>query len=105
MENLEPEDKKALLNRAEESVAANVIPAYNKLATYIESLRGKALRNDGVWALPDGEKFYDYQIEWMTTTKMGARELHDLGVSEVARRLAMKGELRTGARWGRASHG
>lgn len=75
----------ALLKRATDSVTANVLPAYTKLAAYIESLRGKALTNDGVCALPDGEKFYAYQIEAQTTTKMKAEELHALGLSEVAR--------------------
>jgi hypothetical protein len=28
-----------------------VIPAYRRLARYLETLRSKALRNDGVWAL------------------------------------------------------
>ncbi len=84
-EKMDQPTRDALLKRAEESVAANVIPAYTRLAAYMESLRGKALRNDGVWALPDGEKFYEYQIESMTTTKMKAGELHALGLSEVAR--------------------
>lgn len=75
----------ALLKRAEESVMANVLPAYTKLATYLKSLSTKALENNGVWALPDGEKFYNYQIESMTTTKMKGDDIHALGLSEVAR--------------------
>ena len=75
----------ALLKRAEESVTANVLPAYTKLATYLKSLSTKALENNGVWALPDGEKFYNYQIESMTTTKMKGDDIHALGLSEVAR--------------------
>jgi uncharacterized protein (DUF885 family) len=84
-EKMDQATREAFGKRAEESVAANVIPAYNKLATYIESLRPKALRNDGAWSLPDGEAYYQYQIESNTTTKMKADELHQLGLKEVAR--------------------
>ena len=75
----------ALVKRVEDSVAANVFPAYNKLAAYIDSLRAKALRNDGAWSLPDGDNYYQYQVEANTTTTMKAGDLHQLGLNEVAR--------------------
>lgn len=75
----------ALLARVEKAVAGSVIPAYNTLSSYFETLRPKALRNDGVWALPDGDKFYQYAIESNTTTKMTADQIHTLGLAEVAR--------------------
>jgi uncharacterized protein (DUF885 family) len=84
-EKMDQAKRDAFAKRAEESVTANVIPAYNKLAAYIETLRAKALRNDGAWSLPDGDKYYDYAIEMHTTTKMKADDLHQLGLSEVAR--------------------
>src|SRR5204863_3281714 len=52
-----------LLSRTEQAVSASVIPAYQRLAAYIETLRSKARRNDGVWALPDGNQYYQYAIE------------------------------------------
>lgn len=58
----------ALNKRAEDSVATNVIPAYTRLVAYIETLHPKALRNDGAWSLPDGDKYYQRQVEAMTTT-------------------------------------
>ena len=84
-EKMDTATRDTLAKRAEESVAANVIPAYQKLAAYIETLRPKALRNDGAWSLPDGDKFYQYQVESNTTTKMKAEELHQLGLKEVER--------------------
>ena len=84
-EKMDQPTRDALVKRAEESVAANVIPAYIKLGATIESLRPKALRNDGAWSLPDGDKYYEYQIEAMTTTKMKGEDLHQLGLDEVAR--------------------
>ena len=75
----------ALIRRAENTVASSVIPAYTKLAAYIETLRTKALTNDGAWSLPDGDKYYQHQVEAQTTSKMQAVELHQLGLTEVAR--------------------
>ena len=74
-----------LAGRAERAVEASVIPAYAKLAAYFETLRSKATRNDGVWALPDGDRYYQYLIELNTTTTLTADEIHALGLSEVAR--------------------
>ena len=85
IEKMDQATRDVLNKRARESVAANVIPAYVKLAAYIESLRAKALRNDGAWSLPDGEKYYQYQVEAMTTSKMKAEDLHQLGLIEVTR--------------------
>ena len=77
--------RSALLARAEQAVAASVIPAYNTLAAYFESLRSKATRNDGVWALPQGDEFYKYAVESNTTTTMSPDRIHALGLTEVAR--------------------
>ena len=75
----------ALLARVEQAVAASVIPSYNTLAACFETLRPKATRNDGVWALPDGDRFYQYQVEANTTTTMTAEQIHQVGLAEVAR--------------------
>lgn len=77
--------KDELVKRAEESVAANVLPAYSKLGAYVDSLKTKATANNGAWSLPDGGKFYEYMIEAHTTTRMNADDLHQLGLAEVAR--------------------
>jgi hypothetical protein len=84
-DKMTPAARDALVKRAEEHVTAHVLPAYSKLAAYIESLRAKALTNDGAWSLPDGEQYYQHQVEAQTTTKMNAVELHQVGLQEVAR--------------------
>jgi uncharacterized protein (DUF885 family) len=84
-EKMDAAAREALVKRAEESVAANVIPAYKNLAAYIDTLKAKATTNNGAWSLPDGDKFYQYQVESQTTTRMKAEELHELGLKEVTR--------------------
>jgi uncharacterized protein (DUF885 family) len=77
--------REALAKRVQDSVAANVLPAYAKLAAHLDTLRAKATENHGVWALPDGLEYYEHQIEAMTTTRVKADDLHALGLAEVAR--------------------
>ncbi len=84
-EKIDEAARAALTKRAQDSVAANVLPAYTKLAAYIETLRPKASANNGAWSLPDGDKYYQYQVEAQTTTRMKAADLHQLGLNEVAR--------------------
>jgi len=74
-----------LTSRVEQGVEKQVIPAYQKLLVQMESLRAKATRNDGVWALPDGDKFYQYTVESQTTTTLKATDIYETGLSEVAR--------------------
>lgn len=75
----------ALLARVEQAVGQHVLPAYTTLRAHLQTLTSKALRNDGVWALPDGERYYQYLIELHTTTTMTADALHRLGLAEVER--------------------
>lgn len=85
VEKIDQVTRDTLLKRAQDSVAANVLPAYSKLAAHIETLRAKATANNGAWSLPDGDKYYQYQVEAQTTAKMKAADLHQLGLKEVAR--------------------
>ena len=94
-DRLDAAERAELTSRVMRAVESSVIPAYAKLAAYFETLRPKATRNDGVWALPDGDRYYQYQIELNTTTTMTVDAIHALGLSEVARISAqMDGILR-----------
>ena len=104
-DKLDEAAKAALLARAEQAVAASVIPAYHTLAAYFETLRPKAVKNDGVWALPDGDKFYQYRIESNTTTKMTAEQVHQIGLAEVARIGAEMDRILQDAGYGEGSVG
>jgi uncharacterized protein (DUF885 family) len=84
-EKMDAAKRSEFVTRATRAVEASVLPAYAKLAAYFETLRPKATRNDGVWALPEGDRYYQYQVERNTTTTMTADEIHALGLAEVAR--------------------
>ncbi len=85
--------KTELKTQAQAAVGGSVIPAYQNLIAYIDSLLTKQTRNDGVWALPDGDAYYQHAVAQQTTTRMDPKQLHDIGVAEVARIQAAMDEI------------
>lgn len=85
LEELSQEEKDTLKKRVEEEIETTVFGAYKKLITYFEQLKGKATTDDGVWKLPEGEAYYRYQLKQRTTTDLDPEEVHQIGLSEVAR--------------------
>ena len=83
--NLKEEDIAELTSSASETVTQIVNPAYEKLIDCLTLLETKATTDDGVWKFPEGEEFYQYRLEKMTTTSLTGDEIFDLGKSEVAR--------------------
>jgi uncharacterized protein (DUF885 family) len=74
-----------------EALATKVLPAYRRLADFIEKEYLPAARATIAWsALPDGAAWYNYRIATSTTTKLTADEIHQLGLAEVAR---IRGEM------------
>jgi uncharacterized protein (DUF885 family) len=72
-------------NQVEASLTSKVYPAYQKLIAYFNAVLPKTTTDDGVWKLPDGDAFYAYALHENTTTTLKPDEVHNLGVSEVAR--------------------
>ncbi|MDP5190292.1 DUF885 domain-containing protein [Rheinheimera baltica] len=63
-----------------------VIPEYNKLYQFFTEQYMPACRKDvGITALEDGKAYYQYLINFYTTTNMTPEQIHQLGVSEVKR--------------------
>lgn len=82
---LSPDENAELLQGAKSAIDTKVYVAYRSLIAYYQELLPKMATNNGVWALPDGDAFYDLEVESNTTTTMSADEIHALGLSEVAR--------------------
>jgi len=90
VESLADDQKRAYLQRAEQVVAAEVIPGYQAMIELFESLRAAATHDAGIWRIPDGDRIYAAALQSSTTTTMTADEIHDLGLAEVAR---IEGEM------------
>jgi len=84
--SIAPAEQDRLRSEAKKVLAEKVIPAYRKLQKFVvdEYLPG-ARTSIGMSALPDGEAWYRYRIQVMTTTDRSADEIHALGVKEVGR--------------------
>jgi uncharacterized protein (DUF885 family) len=66
-------------------------PAYDRLTAWLTADRDKSLADPkGAGALPDGANYYNAQLYLQTTTDMTAEQIHQLGLSEVAR---IRGEM------------
>ncbi|MEO0880678.1 MAG: DUF885 family protein, partial [Pseudomonadota bacterium] len=90
--------KMALLNDVDEEAQAayaaqaiahveNVVyPAYGRLEATMENLLPQAGTDAGVWRLgPEGEAFYQMALDAYGAGGMSGDEVHELGLSEVAR--------------------
>lgn len=82
---IEAAAQQLLIKEAEIALISSVKPAYEHLVQYLTALEQKAGVDDGVWRFPRGEEFYNRALARTTTTTMSAEEIHNLGLSEVAR--------------------
>lgn len=85
LEDISDEEKTAYKNQVADALETVVFPAYQNLISYFENLNLKATNDAGVWKLPNGDAYYRYMLKQMTTTDYTPEEVHNLGLSEVAR--------------------
>ena len=65
-------------------ITKQVLPAYQRFARFLEVSYIPAGRTDpGIWALPDGAKYYQFLIRRTTTTDLTADQIHQIGLDEV----------------------
>ncbi len=85
-ETFSEEDKKQLTEAYSKIVSEKIIPAYQSVHDFMADDYLKAGRTTtGIAETPNGEAYYKHQIKLYTTTEMTADEIHQLGLSEVAR--------------------
>ena len=77
--------RQALLNEASLEVAENTYPAYRQLLATLRAQKQRAANEPGVWRLPDGDAWYQFQLTAATTTNLSADEVHELGLAETER--------------------
>ena len=82
---LDAGQRQRILSASKQRIEKSVYPAMQSLIDYYDELLPKARPNNGVWDLPDGERFYAYQVREQTTTEMTPEQVHQLGLAEVAR--------------------
>lgn len=84
--NVPAQEQEALRAEAAAVIRDVVAPAYEKLLLFIRNEYLPRTRTTlAAVKMPDGEAFYQAQIEKFTTLKLTAREIHEIGLKEVAR--------------------
>ncbi|MDP5228781.1 MAG: DUF885 domain-containing protein [Cellulophaga sp.] len=79
------EQKADFKKQVEKEIENTVFPAYKKLIGYFENLNKKATNDAGVWKFPNGDGYYRYQLKQSTTLELDPEDVHQIGLSEVAR--------------------
>ncbi len=85
VEKITAAQREALLHSAEEEVERSVVPGFQRLIEYYQSILPKVASNDGVWRLPNGDAYYAYRVKQQTSTEMSPEQVHQIGLQEVAR--------------------
>ncbi len=85
-EGLDAAEEEQLRMQAVGSITNTVVPAYKRFLefmqkTYIPAARGTI----GASALPNGREFYRFRVRHFTTLEISPDEVHQLGLTEVAR--------------------
>ncbi len=75
-----------LQQQAQQVIIDKVIPEYQRYFDFFtQQYMPNCRTNVGISELPGGEAYYQYLIEYYTTTNMSAEAIHQLGLSEMAR--------------------
>lgn len=82
---IDPQRRSAMAASAEKLVRENVYPAYHRAMDGLATVNQKASDDAGLWRFPDGAAAYAFMLHRFTTTDMTAEQIHQKGLSEVAR--------------------
>ncbi|WP_445775980.1 DUF885 domain-containing protein [Shewanella sp.] len=89
-------DEKSELAKEYQGLIDNeLLPALTQLRQYVsETYLANARASDGWWGLPNGKDWYQHLANSHTTTTLPVDEIHQIGLSEVARILSEMDKVR-----------
>ncbi len=91
-ESISKAERERLTKAIHAAIREGVAPAYRKLAAFVQDEYAPKGRSEvGYWALPDGVAHYAYLVKSNTSTDLSPEQIHQLGLSEVAR---IEGEMK-----------
>lgn len=78
-------ERKTLRDDLFQVVRRQVAPAYARFAEFLRVEYAPRGRTEyGIWALPDGNERYRFDVKQMTTTDLSPGEIHQMGLQQVA---------------------
>lgn len=92
-EEIAPKDRDRLTAAAKTAILEKIVPAYRRFLAFFEAeyLPG-CFESVGAWQLPQGDEYYALRARHFTTTTLTPKEIHEIGLREVAR---IRGEMET----------
>ena len=85
-DNINSEQADDLKEQSQKALSAYFKPAYENLLAWLEiEIDNAEATPTGVSRHPNGKDFYNYRLKVFTTTDLTADEIHEIGLSEVAR--------------------
>ena len=77
-------DQQRLREAAQAALMEEVGPAYARFAAFVRTQYAPHGRSEyGIWALPQGDARYRFDVRRMTTTDLGPEEIHQMGLKQV----------------------
>jgi len=84
--NITEQQRKQLIIKAKQVIIESVIPAYQKLADFMDNQYIPGARESlGATDLPDGKQYYSQRVKHFTTLDISVDEVHKIGLNEVKR--------------------
>jgi len=81
---LSEDDRRRLVNDANEVMAEDVLPAYQAFIEALEDLADLAPSQPGIWQIPDGDAYYRAVVELYAGKPLVIDDLHRQGISIVS---------------------
>jgi uncharacterized protein (DUF885 family) len=85
LKDLSTDVKQQYLTSAKALVEQQVQAGYQQLAATVRAELPKARTESGIWAQPNGEKFYAWSVKQLGDTDLTPEQIHQKGLDEVAR--------------------
>jgi uncharacterized protein (DUF885 family) len=85
-ESFSAADRARLTAEYTAAIRDRLVPAFRELHDFIrDEYLPRTRTTVGLSALPDGRAWYEFQVRAITTTDLTPEQIHDIGLSEVAR--------------------
>lgn len=91
-EAISVEEWKTIKTAGVKAIEDVILPAYVEFQDFfLDTYLPKSRQTVGAWDLPHGREYYEYLAKQFTTTNLTPKEIHQIGLKEVAR---IKGEMK-----------